>query len=356
MQDYRPPMASYIGAISRSRFIVAMALLLFLFLSVSPPAGLTAEHTSELQPLGIAMEGYEYPFPVRYLYLKIEGQDSRMAYMDVKPANDPNGRTVVLMHGKNFFGGYWTDTIRFLSRHGFRVVVPDQVGFGKSSKPDIYYTFHLLARNTKHLLDKLNIDRATVVGHSMGGMLAARFALMYPQTTTHLVFENAIGLEDYRLKVPFKTTEQVYQSVLGSTQASIREYHKAYYVHWKREYEDYVQVHYRWTLSGEYPRLAWASALTYQMVYTQPVVYEFPAIQAPTLVVIGQEDRTTLGAGELPPRMLATLGRYPNLGKKTAAALPHAKLVEMENVGHVPHLEAHRRFHADLLKFIETTP
>ena len=330
---------------------VLLSGLLLLSASI---AGDAAERAREPQPLGIAMENYDYPYPVKYLDLRIEGQGLRMAYMDVKPAAGASGKTVVLMHGKNFFGAYWADTIQFLTRHGFRVVIPDQIGFGKSAKPDIYYTFHLLAQNTRRLLDHLRIDEVAVAGHSMGGMLAARFALMYPEMTSQLVLENPIGLEDYRLKVPFKTTEEVYQGMLGYTEDSIRAYHKTYYATWRDEYEDYVQAHYRWTLSGEYPRLAWAAALTSQMVYTQPVLYEFPAIATPSLVVIGQEDRTTLGRGELPPEVLATMGQYPQLGKKTAAALRNASLVELENIGHIPHLEAPRRFHEALLDFLRS--
>lgn len=326
---------------------VLLAGLILLFSSASAESVAT-----QPKPLGITMESYRYPFTVRYLDFEIEDQDVRMGYMDVKPRK-ANGRTVVLMHGKNFFGAYWADTIRFLSEHGFRVVVPDQVGFGKSSKPDIYYTFHLLAHNTKRLLDHLEVNEVAVVGHSMGGMLAARFALMYPSATTQLVLENPIGLEDYRLEVPYKTTEEIYQEVLGYTEQGIRAYHKTYYAKWKDEYKDYVQVHYRWTLSGEYPRLAWASALTYQMVYTQPVVYEFPEIGTPALLIIGQEDRTTLGRADVPSEVLATLGQYPQLGKETAAALQDARLVELDKVGHVPHLEARQRFHRELLQFLE---
>lgn len=348
-------MTCHIFPLSSTRYPVCGRLLLFglLLFSVSAVAEPIDQRPA---PLGIAMEGYPYPYPVQYLHLKIERQDLHMAYMDVQPTAHANGRTVVLMHGKNFFGAYWAGTIRFLSAHGFRVVVPDQIGFGKSSKPATYYTFQLLAHNTKRLLDVLEINRVTVVGHSMGGMLAVRFALMYPTVTTQLVLENPIGLEDYRLKVPFKTVDAIYKDMLGYTEDSIRAYQKPYYAHWKQAYDRYVQVHYRWTLSPEYPRLAWASALTYQMIYTQPVVYEFPRIAMPTLVVIGQQDRTTLGRGELPAKVLAALGQYPELGRRTAAALQNAKLVELEGVGHIPHLEATQRFHAELLKFLQSTP
>ena len=90
--------------------------------------------------IGIGLEGYEYPYKVEFLPLTIEGQDLRMAYMDVPPDKEPNGKTVVLLHGKNFFGSYWRNTIHFLTRNGFRVIVPDQIGFGKSSKPNMRST------------------------------------------------------------------------------------------------------------------------------------------------------------------------------------------------------------------------
>ena len=307
----------------------------------------------EPEAMGIAMETYDYPHPVNFITLDIQGQRLRMAYMDVGKATQKAGKTIMLLHGKNFFGGYWEETIDFLVEQGYRVIVPDQIGFGKSPKPDIHYSFHLLARNTKALLDSLNVDQTVVLGHSMGGMLATRFVLMYPRTSKALVLENPIGLEDYRIKVPFSTIAENFQKELKATLESIRKYQKTYYVDWKDDYERFVQVHYRWTLSGEYPRLAMAAALTSEMVYTQPVVYEFPFVEVPTLLIIGQEDRTTLGRGAVSDSVLATLGQYPELGKKTAEAIPEATLVELENVGHIPHLAATEKFHAALGEWLK---
>src|SRR3954467_964380 len=76
-----------------------------------------------------------YPYPVQFLPLTIEQQQARMAYMDVQPAK-PNGQTVLLLHGKNFNGYYWKEVIATLSNNGYRVVVPDQVGWGQSDKPN----------------------------------------------------------------------------------------------------------------------------------------------------------------------------------------------------------------------------
>jgi len=303
------------------------------------------------KPLGIAMQEFPYPFPVSFLPLEIEGQPARMAYMDVGPRT---GKTVLLMHGKNFYGSYWEGTIRALNAEGYRVVVPDQIGFGKSSKPDINYSFDLLAANTTKLLDSLQITRVAVVGHSMGGMLAVRFARSHPERTTHLILENPIGLEDYRFKVPPSTTQAQYETEFKNIDSvKHRAFLKSYFVQWKPEYESFVEVRTRVTLSGEYPRWAKAAALTYQMIYQQPVRHEFGLIKAPTLLVIGQADRTTIGRGLVSEDVLKTLGQYPALGKAAARDIPNSKLVELPNVGHIPHLEAPTQFHQALLDFLK---
>lgn len=329
----------------------SISTLLGLLLGLS---SVVAQPLPEQPPaLGIAMEGYDYPYPVAFLRLTVDGQDARMAYMDVPPAAPANGCTVVLFHGKNFFGAYWEPTIRMLRDAGYQVVVPDQIGFGKSSKPEIPYSLHRMGRHTAMLLDSLDVEEVAVMGHSMGGMVASRFSLMYPERVSHLILENPIGLEDYREKAPYVPTEQIYESTLAQTEEAIRDYQKSYYVEWRPEYEEYVQVHYRWTLSGEYPRLAKVSALTAQMIYEQPVVHEFPRLQVETLLVIGQEDRTALGKGRVSEDVRATMGQYPALGRAAAEAIPEAQLVPLENVGHIPHFEAPASFHEAVLSFLE---
>jgi pimeloyl-ACP methyl ester carboxylesterase len=275
-----------------------------------------------------------------------------MAYMNVPPEGKDLGRAVLLLHGKNFFGAYWKETIRFLAKNGYRVIIPDQLGFGKSSKPNIHYSFHLLASSTKMLLDVLGVKEVAVVGHSLGGMLATRFALMYPEMVSHLILENPIGLEDYRSIVPYASLEQLYQAELNAPEEGIRNYHKSYYVQWKPEYEEYASVAVRWKASGEYPRLVLSSALTYQMIYEQPVCHEFANIQEKTLLVIGQADRTVVGKARVKKDLLASVGQYPELGRKTAKLISGSTLVELPNVGHIPHLEATERFHKELLSFL----
>ncbi|MGO8942170.1 MAG: alpha/beta fold hydrolase [Syntrophobacteraceae bacterium] len=338
--------------IKMSRQVGVFLFLLFGSGFLSTAVADEAFISAGLGGIGIGLEGYEYPYKVEFLPVTIEGQDLRMAYMDVPPDREPNGKTVVLLHGKNFFGSYWKNTIRFLTRNGFRVIVPDQIGFGKSSKPNIHYSFHLLATNTKKLVDSLEKKQVVVVGHSMGGMLATRFTLMYPETVMRLVLENPIGLEDYREFVPYAPLEELYRAEMNATEESIRNYHRTYYTKWKAEYDEYVMVAARWTMSAEYPRLAMSSALTYQMIYEQPVCHEFADIKAKTLLVIGQADRTVVGKGRVKKELLSMAGQYPELGRKIVKLIPGATLVEIPDVGHIPHLEATERFNRELLMFI----
>lgn len=300
--------------------------------------------------LSITLENVKYAYPVKYFAVQTEGQDLRMAYMDVAPSRTPNGRTVVLFHGKNFGGYYWSNVIKALSERGFRVVVPDQIGFGKSSKALIHYSFHQMAVWNKALLDQLGVQKASVLGHSMGGMLATRFALMYPEQTEKLLLENPIGLEDYRRFIPYVSTEDQYKTELKATAESIRKYYQSSYLTlWKPEYEELVRVAGGVTYGADFPRWAKVAAMTYTMIYEQPVVYEFYNIKVPTVLFIGKEDKTIVGKGLLSPDQQALYGQYKLLGKQTAAKIPGAKIVEFEACGHIPHIEIPTEFTVALL-------
>lgn len=301
--------------------------------------------------LSITLENVTYAYPIKYFKINAEGQDVNMAYMDVAATTKPNGRTVMLLHGKNFGGYYWSNVIKHLAANGFRVIVPDQIGFSKSSKPIINYSFHQMATWNKQLLDSLGVQKVNILGHSMGGMLATRFALLYPEKTEKLLLENPIGLEDYRTFVPYVTTNQQYQTELKSTSASIRKYYQtSYFTKWKPEYEELVRIAAGVTYSADYPRWAKVAALTFTMIYEQPVVYEFRNIKVPTVLFIGLEDKTIVGKSLLKEEEQAKHGKYRFLGKETAAKIANAHLVGFENCGHIPHLEIPDLFLDALIK------
>lgn len=282
-------------------------------------------------------------------------QELEMAYMDLQP-EQPNGETVLLLHGKNFSGAYWEATAKRLAADGYRVVMPDQIGFGKSSKPAHYhFSFQSLAKNTLGLLDAIGVEHTHVLGHSMGGMLASRFVLMFPERTQSLILENPIGLEDWKTMVPYPGIDAWYAGELGKTGAGIQKYQlNSYYDgKWKPEYQPWVDILVGMVQSEGYAAVAWNQALTYDMIFTQPVVYEFPLIQVPTLLIIGQRDTTALGKNSVPEAVAKTMGDYPALGKKTAAAIPNATLVEIDAIGHLPHIESFQEFITPLLSFLK---
>ncbi|WP_027079219.1 alpha/beta fold hydrolase [Luteimonas mephitis] len=306
---------------------------------------------------GPRLEGFAYPHPVRHFEFESQKQALSMAYMDIAPTVEANGRTVLLLHGKNFCAATWESAITALAGAGFRVIAPDQVGFCKSSKPRRYqFSLGQLADNTHALLHSLGITRAVVVGHSMGGMLAARYALQYPDGTAQLVLVNPIGLEDWRAEgVPWRNVDAWYAGELKTSFDSIKAYQqKVYYGgKWKPEYDRWVAM-----LAGMYAgpgkaAVAWDQALASDMIFNQPVVYEFPRIRVPTTLLIGQRDRTAIGRDLASPELAEQLGDYPELGKRAARLIRNSRLVEFEELGHSPQVEAPARFNAALLEALE---
>ena len=308
-------------------------------LALALPVGAMADTPS----YGKQLEGFKYPYPLSKFEFESQGKKLEMGYMDVAAQGKANGKTVVLLHGKNFCGATWEDSIKALSSAGYRVVAPDQIGFCTSSKPKQYqYTFQQLATNTHALLAKLGVDKATIIGHSTGGMLATRYALMYPQQTQQLVMVNPIGLEDWKaLGVPYRTVDQWYARELKVTAEGIRKYEQnTYYAgRWKPEYDKWVDMLAGLSNGPGKEVVAWNSALIYDMIFTQPVFYEFPKLTVPTLLMIGDADTTAIGSDIVSPELKAKLGNYKVLGKDVANMIPGAKLVEFPGMGHAPQME-----------------
>ncbi|KAK0719257.1 alpha/beta hydrolase fold domain-containing protein [Lasiosphaeris hirsuta] len=302
-----------------------------------------------------------YPWPVKLYRFESQGQPLEMAFMDVPPsgqaASHEAAPIAVLLHGRNFCAATWQDTTSNLSAAGYRVVIPDQVGFCKSSKPAGYqFSLHQLALNTHNLLTVVAPNTtATVIGHSLGGMLAARYALMYPSSTAALVLANPIGLEDWKaVGVPYQAIETTLEGERASTYASIRGYEQAtYYLGlWAAAYDVWVNMLVNVYQGSQGGAFAADQALVVDMVLTQPVVYEFGLIRPRTLLLIGEKDTTAIGKQWSPPEVQARLGRYDVLGKKAAAVIPRSTYVGFPDLGHAPQIQDPARFHKALMKWL----
>jgi pimeloyl-ACP methyl ester carboxylesterase len=303
---------------------------------------------TDVKPGSITCDECPYPYPSKYLDLRVYTQDVRIAYMDVAPRGAANGHTVVVLHGNNFAGFYFKSIIDGLTQEGFRVIVPDQIGYGRSSKPIAPYNLNSQARNTSLILEHEKVERAMVVGHSMGGMLAARIATQYPKVVERLVIYNPIGLNDDRFARPMAAIEESYQQTLKADYQSIRTGLSRYVAHnpkaWNADFETYTRIRYSWTLSADWPRLAMVQALIGQMLYADPVVYDWAHIQAPTLAFGGAEDMLLGPSARFQERMQFLAKSIPN-GNGRVLLLP--------GLGHVPHLEAPDKVLPPLVGFLK---
>ena len=305
----------------------------------------TTQDTSSLS-YDALLSSYQYDFKVNYFNIESQKQSLKMAYIYLKPTKS-DMPTVTLMHGKNFNADYWTTTAQYLQSLGYGVLIPDQIGFGKSSKPTNYqYSFAALAHHTHALMDSLNIKESIVLGHSMGGMLASRFALMYPNTTSKLILLNPIGLENYLQYVDYKDTNFFYKNEFSKTPEGIRKYQQKNYYdgNWNATYSALTDFITGQIQGPDKEQMAWVNAKTYDMIFTQPVITEFKDLAVPVKLIIGTRDRTGPGRNWKKDGVDYELGRYDKLGKHAATLIPDAQLFELDNLGHLPHIEDFERF------------
>ena len=302
------------------------------------------------------LEGEQYPYPVQTFGFKSQSQSFGMAYMDVPAPGHPE-HTVVLLHGAEFCGSLWRGIIPALHRASARVIAVDQLGTCKSSKPVNYqYSFQQRASNTSQLLASLNVGPIVLVGHSFGGMLAMRYALMFPSQVQRLVLIDPLGLEDWKAEgAGYLPIDQRYALLLQTRAADIRRYDTENYLggHWNPVLDPWVQM-----LAGMYQgtgseRFAWNQALIEDMMFTQPVLYELNRLRAPTLIVVGARDRAAPFRRTAPKDIGERMGDYPLLARRAAEHIPSARTVVLEDVGHLPPLEAPQRVAELLLQNLE---
>lgn len=330
-------------------------LIPFMLLSVSAASAQqpAASNAPKKEPYGIGLEGFAYPYPVNMLPLVNDGEPVRMAYMDIAPAT-PNGRAVLLLHGRNFPSSYWAPVIKTLSDNGYRVIVPDQIGFGKSSKPVFDLHFDTLARNTVTLLDHLKLQQVEVVAHSLGGMLGVRIARAYPDRVAHLLLTAPIGLEDYRLYVPPTPTEKIIET---EDKLTADGYRKQLVTNYSLklppdQITPFIDARFNIKESADYARWLRAFVNSAQLIYREPVVHEIPLVSQPTLFVMGADDHNAPGKANAPEALRPKMGQNADLAKALAAKMPNAKAEIIPDTGHLVFLEAAPKFNELMLGFL----
>lgn len=244
------------------------------------------------------------------------------------------GPTVILLHGLGGDSTNWAMTIPALASK-YHVFVPDQIGFGQSDKPMINYRVATLVEFLDAFYKKLGIEKASLVGNSLGGWTAAAFAIAHPDKVDKLVLVDAAGYSNKRWNGP-EVTRDLAMALNPATVADLKKslsmifYNKA-------------------MITDQFAETAFAAKLKRGDGYTINAFIDSvlrgedyldgktSAIKAPTLVVWGREDALTPLA----------------IGEAFAQDIPGAQKVVIEKCGHVPQLEKAAEFNAAVLKFLE---
>ena len=401
-----------------------------------PPNALPPRPTIDHGPFPANLHGcnFTYPHPINIFRFASQSLDSlEMTFMDIPPTTtnyhqnhhgnkNPNINTAagqkpkprpipyktnakgvaILLHGRNFCGATWSTTATALSAAGYRVIVPDQIGFCKSSKPGASYQYsaHQLAHNTAALLSTLgiitddNFDTSTttttttttksktlpnqreqhqpaltIIGHSLGGLLALRLSHLLSQSQSHppsqpprLILLNPINLEPYLiLGVPYRPPSFHLPSELATNYTTIRAYeHATYYPTsplWQPEYDVWARMLAQVYAGDRRDAFIQGQTRIVDMVLTQPLTeLDLASVRSRTLLLVGTQDTTAIGKQWAPPEVQRRLGRYDVLGKRACRLIPQCTLVEFEDLGHAPQIQAPERVHEAMLAWLDSTP
>ena len=262
-------------------------------------------------------------------YVRVDG--ARIRYVDAG-----RGPPVVLLHGLGASMYAWRKNVGAMAAAGFRVIAFDNRGFGLSDKPAVPYDNAAYARLAIALLDSLGISDAVLVGHSMGGAIAAEVAIEYPQRVRGLVLVGSAGL-GAREPLLFRVARW---PVLGPAVLAFRgrgftaRLLKATYFDPSKVTESDVDQYYAPVAQPAYSR---ALRAVLRQFHFDGLEGRLDKIEAPTVVLWGEEDRWV------------PLG----LGRALAAGITRSAFVSVPHAGHSVQEEAPDEVNHLVIRFLK---
>lgn len=236
------------------------------------------------------------------------------------------GRVIILLHGLGMDHHHWDSNIPHLSTK-FRVLAPDQIGFGDSSKPLINYSTFTLVEFLRGFMDKLGIDKAILVGNSLGGRVALNFALESPERVERLVLVDASGI-----KLPEMSARAKSVTLNPATMAEMRNLFLVLTSDSPLITTDYVRHHWE-------NRLRRGDGYTIEHILNEkytPVDERLGEIKAPTLIIWGRSD------------LIRPCCQMANAFK---GGISSSTLVVLD-AGHTPHYEVPDIFNRTLMNWL----
>jgi len=240
---------------------------------------------------------------------KIKINDIELAY-----ARRGTGTPLVLLHGYPLDHHLWDDVAPLLE-DTFDLILPDLRGFGESTTVDSPYTMNDYASDIAGLLDQLGIQKAAIVGHSMGGYVALAFARLYPERVSGLGLVSTQVLSDPpdRKEARYKSAADVSgNGIAGVVEAMAPKFTS----------DERLQAFAREAMERQQPAafIGALKAMAERMDAT-PLLSSF---KFPVVIIHGEADA------------LIPIDR----AREVKSAIPNAHLVELKGAGHMPMMEA----------------
>ena len=264
---------------------------------------------------------------------QVEILGQKIYYTEAGSTSNPSGPTVILLHGLGGDASNWAFTIPALAKN-YRVLAPDQIGFGQSDKPLLNYRIGTYVEFLERFYQKLGITKATLVGNSLGGWISTAFTLAHPDKVEKLVLVDAAGFSPKRWNGPEMRREEL--ALLNP--ATVEDTKKILAMIFANKQMITDQLAEQMLMD----RMKKGDGNTINQITNSILLGQdfldgkLGAIKTPTLVVWGQAD------------LLTPLG----MGKAFAEDIKGAELVVFENCGHVPQMECAPKFNEALNKFL----
>lgn len=252
---------------------------------------------------------------------------AKLRYLEAGDAAKPK---VILLHGLGGSAENWQFTIPALATQ-FHVFAPDQIGFGKSDKPFLKYRIGTYADFLDKFMAELKIEKAVLVGNSMGGWIAGLMAVKYPNRVEKLVLVNAAGI------IPEKYNEADIYQLNNSTRDEIRANLKLIFAN---------------------PLLQNNEALVDQFFTQRVTANDGYTINSIIESIKRKEDFLNNRLGEIKKPTLIIWGRQDGLIPVADAyifnkGIAGSELVIFDECGHVPQFEKAAEFNKKVLEFLQ---
>ncbi|MFD2514104.1 alpha/beta fold hydrolase [Pontibacter locisalis] len=300
------------------------------------PAAKSA-NTASADPV---FESLQYKFPAKKMMLS-NGQS--VAYVDEGKGKE----TIVFIHGLGSYLPAWEKNISEL-KSNYRTIALDLPGYGKSSKENVQVSMEGYAKTVLELMDKLEIKKATLAGHSMGGQIAITAALQAPERVKSLILAAPAGLETFteQQKQLFKMTVTP-ESIQASTPEQVAANYKSNFYIMPADAQHMVDERLQMMKSEQFDDYSKAVAGSVAAMVNEPVYEKLPQLNVPTLIVFGEQDAL------IPNKYL-----NPTLTTKNVAAvgkerIQNSQVILIPEAGHFLQFEQPEAFNKAVHDFLK---